>query len=42
MEKMWEAWLNDSNEVCHVINMCVGRVAGGGRVRRIKSGKIAS
>ena len=35
MEKMWEAWLNDSSEVCQVIIKCVGWVG------RTKSGRIA-
>ena len=41
MEKMWEAWLNDSNEVA-MSSLSVWGWWGQGRVRRTKSGKIAN
>lgn len=41
MEKMWEAWLNDSNEVA-MLSLSVWDWWGQGREGRTKSGKIAN
>ena len=41
MEKMWEAWLNDSNEVA-MSSLSVWDWWGQGREGRTKSGKIAN